>query len=80
MGIAKEKVPDKLELRSANPTSNIEEVFCMKDIRSLEYASYRRQQHTVFVSEYRDRQHIVQTKQISDSFCADYVMKKERKL
>jgi len=47
------KLPDILKLRSVNLTQNIEEVFKMKDINSLEHTKWRCQYHIVFVPKYR---------------------------
>lgn len=51
----KKKPPDRLKLRSANLTKNIEEVFSMteKDINSLQHAKWRCQYHIVFAPKYR---------------------------
>ena len=47
------KLPDILKLRSVNLTQNIEEVFKMKDINSLEHTKWRCQYHIVFAPKYR---------------------------
>ena len=49
------ELPDRLKLRSANLTKNIEEVFSMteKDINSLEHTKWRCQYHIVFAPKYR---------------------------
>lgn len=51
----KKELPDRLKLRSANRTKNIEEVFSMteKDINSLEHTKWRCQYHIVFAPKYR---------------------------
>ena len=51
----KKNSPDRLKLRSANLTKNIEEVFSMteKDINSLQHAKWRCQYHIVFAPKYR---------------------------
>ena len=51
----KKELPDRLKLRSANQTKNIEEVFSMteKDINSLEHTKWRCEYHIVFAPKYR---------------------------
>ena len=51
----KKELLDRLKLRSANLTKNIEEVFSMteKDINSLEHTKWRCQYHVVFAPKYR---------------------------
>ena len=51
----KKELPDRLKLRSANQTKNIEEFFSMteKDINSLEDTKWRCQYHIVFAPKYR---------------------------
>ena len=51
----KKELPDRLELRSANQTKNIEEFFSMteKDINSLEDTKWRCEYHIVFAPKYR---------------------------
>ena len=51
----KKELPDRLKLRSANQTKNIEEVFSMteKDINSLEDTKWRCEYHIVFAPKYR---------------------------
>ena len=51
----KKELPDRLKLRSANQTKNIEEFFSMteKDINSLEDTKWRCEYHIVFAPKYR---------------------------
>ena len=51
----KKELPDRLKLRSANQTKNIEEFFSMteKDINSLEHTKWRCEYHIVFAPKYR---------------------------
>ena len=51
----KKELPERLKLRSANQTKNIEEFFSMteKDINSLEDTKWRCEYHIVFAPKYR---------------------------